>query len=116
MAGTPKSRASDFTGRQRDAASKANAEEQARRQTEMSMATAAAAEAEATEVVDLTVAQPTVLEEVEVELAEKEAIIRVNEDLDMTFGAERYEMKVGPKYKVPQHVADWLEEKGVVWH
>lgn len=116
MAGTPKTRASDFTGRQRDKAIKDNAEELARRSQEMSMATQAAAEAEANEVVDLTVAQPLVLEEVEVELAEKETIIRVNEDIDMTFANDRYEMKVGPKYKVPQHVADWLDEKGVVWH
>ena len=116
MAATPKSRSSDFTGRQRDKAIKENQEELARRANEMSMATAAAAVAEATEVVDLTVAQPVVLEEVEVELAEKETVIRVNEDLDMTFAGDRYEMKVGPKYKVPQHVADWLEERGVIWH
>lgn len=113
---TPKAKASDFTGRQREAAQKANAEEVARRQTEMSMATQAAAEAEANEVVDLTVNTAPVLEEVEVELAEKETIIRVNEDIDMTFASDRYEMKVGPKYKVPQHVADWLDERGVVWH
>lgn len=116
MAATPKSRASDFTGRQRDAAIKENAAELARRQNEMSMATVAAAEAEANEVVDLTLAQPVVLEEVEVELAEKETVIRVNEDIDMTFAGDRYEMKVGPKYKIPQHVADWLEERGVIWH
>jgi len=116
VAATPKSRSSDFTGRQRDKAIKENQEELARRANEMSMATAAAAVAEATEVVDLTVAQPVVLEEVEVELAEKETVIRVNEDLDMTFAGDRYEMKVGPKYKVPQHVADWLEERGVIWH
>lgn len=113
---TPKSRASDFTGRQRDAGIKAHAEDLAARATEMSMASAAAAQAEATEVVDLTVAQPITVEEVEVELTAQETLVRVNEDIDMTFGGESYDMKVGPKYKVPQHIAEHLEEKGLLWH
>jgi hypothetical protein len=117
VAGTPKNKASDFTGRQRDAAQKANAEEQARRADEISMATRAAADSLENDVVDLSnPSAPVTVEEVEVELAEKEAIIRVNEDLDMTYGDERYDLKVGPKYKVPQHVADHLDEKGLLWH
>ena len=117
MAGTPKTRASDFTGRQREKAAKAHAEEQQERANEMSMATAKAQVALENDVIDLSVPNlPVTVEEVEVELAEKEAIIRVNEDLDMSFGSDRYDLKVGPKYKVPQHIADHLEEKGLLWH
>lgn len=132
MAGTPKKRASDMTGRQIDAANKKRDAEKAERAKEMSMATAAAKEVEETGVVDLTDpkspktfdADGNRVDEVEEEAVEETIVdvntkmveVRVNEDIDMTFAGESYKMKVGPTYKIPAHIADWLEEKGIVWH
>lgn len=118
MAGsTPKSRASDFTGRQRDQAAKSNAEEQKRRADEMSMATQAEQEIIETTVTDLTDPRsPSQVEITEVEVNEQEVTIKVNEDIDMTYAGVAYNMVVGRTYKVPKHIADWLEERHVVWH
>ena len=64
MAGTPKSRASDMTGRQIAAANKKRDAEQAKRKEELSMASAAAKEEEVNGVVDLSDPQnPEVIEE-----------------------------------------------------
>lgn len=108
--------ASDFTGRQREAAVKAEVEAQTDRTNQLSMATAKAAQALETEVVDVTGFAPVTVEEVEVSVSEQEVVIRVNEDLNPTIGAKSYSFKVGQKYKVPKTVADHLEEKGVLWH
>lgn len=45
-------------------------------------------------------------------------VIRVNTTLeDVTIGqGNLYSFKEGEKYRVPSHVADHLEEKGLVWH
>lgn len=142
MAGTPKSRASDMTGRQIAAANKKRDAEQAKRKEELSMASAAAKEEEVNGVVDLSDPQnPEVIEEEpkdakveektatkrsakkdddveveEVEVNEKFVTVRVNENVDMSFAGVQYKMDVGPKYKIPAHIADWLEEKGIIWH
>lgn len=131
MAGTPKKRASDMTGRQIDAANKKRDAEKAARDKEMSMATAAAKEVEETGLVDLSDPKnpktfdadgnPVAKDEVEVdeavvEVSEKMVEVRVNEDIDMTFAGQPYNMKVGPTYKIPAHIANWLEEKGIIWH
>jgi hypothetical protein len=122
VAGTPRSRASDLTGRQIEAANdKRDAEIESRAQ-ELSMVTAAAKEAISNEIIDLSNPSAPVaiaveeIEEIEVQVAEKEVTIRVNENIDMTYGGVSYKMDVGPKYKVAKHIADWLEEKGIVWH
>lgn len=117
MAGT-RSKPSDFTGRQREEAQAAQAERLAENQARMSMATAKAVQKLETEVIDLSDASnPVAIEEVEVVLAEAQAVIRVNEDLNTTYGAgNNYVLKVGQRYKVPQDLADLLEEKGYLWH
>lgn len=124
MASRSKKAASDLTGRQVAVASEARDEEQKRKAEEMSMATATAAKAIKDEIVDLTEGEKPEegekpdgdVEVTEVEVALKYATIRVNENIDMTYGRESYKLDVGPQYKVPQYVADHLEEKGVVWH
>lgn len=87
------------------------------------MATAAAKEQEENGIIDLSnPAAPVVIEEseieaeVEVEIAQKQVTVRVNEEIDMSYNGTPYKMKVGPTYKIPKHVADWLEEKGIIWH
>ena len=116
-----KTRASDYTGRQREKLQKDNAEEIARRADEISTATAVQAEKDATSVTDLTQGAPVVVdsvEEIAPTLTENTVLIRVNEDLeDVTFGVgNHYTFKMGQKYKVPKNLADHLEEKGYIWH
>lgn len=122
MAGAPKTRAADVTGRKREQLQKQHAEEIARRADEISTATAAQAEKDANSVTDLTQESGPVVvdsvEEVEASVSEASVVIRVNEDIDdMTLGVGNvYSFKMGQKYKVPKAVADHLEEKGYVWH
>ena len=121
MAAAPKTRASDYTGRQREKLQKDNAEEIARRAEEISTATAVQAEKDANSVTDLTQGAPVVIDSVEEvlpTLTENTVVIRVNEDVeDMTIGVgNHYSFKMGQKYKVSKQIADHLEEKGLVWH
>lgn len=125
MAAPTKPKASDLTARQVAAANKKRDDEKAERAKTMSMATAAKEKAIKNEVVDLSdpKAPQSVESEVggdvviqEVDVAEKFVTIRVNEDIDMTYAGVSYKMEVGPKYKLPKHIADHLEDKGVVWH
>jgi hypothetical protein len=117
-----KAKPTDFTGRQREELLAANAEELARRATEMSTATAAEAIRMETEVVDLSEpSRPTtVIDEVEsvgVELNDDFTVIRVAEDLEMvTIGVgNHYSFKAGQKYKVATAVANHLREKGYLY-
>lgn len=113
-----KSKATDFTGRQREALAKQYAEEQAKRANEMSLATAEAAHKQETEVLDAT--KPNRMEAVVVEdikktgATGKTVVVRVSEDIDsMTLGAGNYySFKAGHKYEVTPEVADHLEAKG----
>lgn len=114
-----KSKATDVTGRQREAQLKAVAEEQASRANELSMVTAAKIIANQTEIEDFTKKPdvPTILDEVEsvgVTLAEDTVVIRILEDLDqMTFGAGNfYSFKAGRKAKVSKDLGNHLVEKG----
>lgn len=117
-----KTRPGDLTARQVEEANKKRDEEQAARKEELSMASAAEKEIKENEIVDMSGEKPAApksgddVEIEEVEVAQKFATIKVNEDIDMTFAGTAYKMEVGRQYKVPQHVADWLEEKGIVWH
>lgn len=127
MAAPKNARGGDLTARQVNEANKKRDEEQAARAQELSMATAAAKDELENGVIDLTdPAKPAkdgesaegddVVEIEEVEVAQKVVSLRVNEDLEMTYAGVLYELKVGPTYKLPAHIAEWLEEKGVVWH
>lgn len=113
-----KAKATDFTGRQREALSKQYAEEQAKRANEMALATAEAEYKAEHEVVDAT--KPNRMETVVVDEIKKTGatgktvVIRVAEDIDaMTLGAGNYySFKAGQKYEVTPQVADHLEAKG----
>lgn len=113
-----KAKATDFTGRQREAAAKLHAEEQSKRAEEMSLATAEAVRKEETEVVDATTPNrltTVVVDEVKKTGATGSTVtIRVSEDVEsMTLGAgKNYTFRVGTKYEVTKHVADHLEAKG----
>jgi hypothetical protein len=122
MAGA-RTKATDYTGREREKLQKEHAEEMKLRAEEMSMATAAKVSEVSNSITDLTEAYsaPVILdsiEEVEVSVNETSVVIRVNEDIDdMTLGVgATYTFKAGQKYKVKKEVADHLEEKGYIWH
>lgn len=113
-----KAKATDFTGRQREALQKQYVEEQANRANEMSLATAEAAYKAEHEVLDGTKPnrlETIVVEDVKKTTAEKNTVvIRVAEDIDsMTLGAGNfYSFKAGQKYEVTHEVAAHLEAKG----
>jgi hypothetical protein len=122
MAGA-RTKATDYTGREREKLQKEHAEEMKLRAEEMSMATAAKVSEASNSITDLTEnsSAPVILdsiEEVEVSVNEPNVVIRVNEDIeDMTLGVGTlYTFKAGQKYKVKKEVADHLEEKGYIWH
>lgn len=113
-----KAKATDYTGRQREALQKQYVEEQANRANEMSLATAEAAYKAEHEVLDGTRPnrmETVVVEDIKKTTAEKNTVvIRVSEDIDsMTLGAGNfYSFKAGQKYEVTPEVAIHLELKG----
>lgn len=113
-----KAKATDFTGRQREAQQKQFAEEQANRANEMALATAEAEYKAEHEVLDATKPnrmETIVVDDVKKTTSEKDTIvIRVTEDIDsMTLGAGKfYSFKAGQKYEVTPAVAAHLEAKG----
>lgn len=156
-------KAGDLTGRQRTAAQKKNAEEQAKRKEEMAMISAQKEIELRDEVVDLSdpddpkvlksdeVQDPRVpgtdgledevetaepksaaledevevetdepksaaLEETEVDVKTPTVVVRVNEDVEMTFAGVEYKLEQGPKYRLPKHIATHLDERGYIWH
>lgn len=120
----PRKNSRDFTGRQTEVLTAENVEELQRRATEISTLNAVAAREQAG-VVDYTNGpdQATVIEVEEVDdepivVDEPFRTIRVNTNLeDVTIGAgNTYSFEEGRKYRVPAHIADHLEEKGIVWH
>ena len=141
----------DLTGRQRAAAQKKNAEEQAEAAERMAMISAQKEIQLRDEVVDLSdpnnievVKDPEIkdprakgtdgleneieveevgtdvrsatLEETEVDVKEQNVVVRVNDAIEMTYAGVSYEMEPGPKYRLPKHIADHLEERGLIWH
>lgn len=114
----------DFTGKQREAAMKENAEEVAVRSEQMSMATAQQAQEFSDNVHDARRPDETIIvDDIEdlggVDLNEQaKVVIRVNEDIEeMTYGyGNTYDMKAGGQYQVPKEVAAHLESLGLVWH
>lgn len=111
----PKTKPSDFTGRQREVEAQKAADELREREGQISMAQQIEIDRVETDVFDpSTQASLGAVEAVEVDLAEKEVVIKVIEDIDdMTFGAgTHYTFKAGQKYKVPQMLADHLDKLG----
>jgi len=56
------------------------------------------------------------LEETEVDIKEPLVVVRVNEEVEMTFAGAEYRMEPGPKYRLPKHIATHLDERGYIWH
>ena len=134
----------DFTGQQKAKLAKEHAEEVAKREGELSMMAEREAIEAQNRVTDYTQGtQPTILDDPEsvaraeaelqrgglgddvqvldgdVETRERpDRVIIVNTDLEqITIGAgNHYSFNEGEKYRVPAHVADHLEEKGLIWH
>lgn len=110
-------KASDFTGRQRDALAAQALEEQQNAANTMAMATMEAAVKAETEVIDATVpSRPTavVVEDIKTVGADANVTIRVSENVEaMTLGAGNvYSFEAGKKYVVTRDVADHLDAKG----
>jgi len=111
----------DATGVARSKAIKANADELARRQEELSTIAAAEVEAMKTEVRNPKIDAPaTVVDEVVsvgVGLADNSRVVRLIAPIEtMTWGqGNDYSFEAGVKYKVPTDLADHLESLGYLY-
>ena len=116
----------DFTGRQKVKLQAEHAAAAAERDAELMQAQAEQQDFRANGTVDLTGGSPIILDGDDVQTlgGEQELneatfrTVRVNQDVEqMTVGAgNTYDFVVGQKYRVPVHIAEHLEEKGLVWH
>lgn len=124
MANTPTSPL-DATGRAAEQAAKKNAAEKKKRQEEISIATQIEEERLENNVFDPKQPDaPIVLDEIEnvgVSTANDTVVIRTITDIDdMTYGVvsgtpQNYTFKAGVKYRVPSHLANYLEDLGYIW-
>ena len=111
----------DATGRAAEQAAKKNAEALKKRKDEISIAAQIEAEQLETQVFDPKKPDaPLVLDEIEnvgVTTANDTVIIRTITDIDeMTYGVgNTYSFKAGVKYRVPSHLANYLEQLGYIW-
>ena len=120
MANTPTSPL-DATGRAAEEAAKKNAKAIKDRKEEISIAAQVEAENLETNVFDpKSPDTPLVLDEIEnvgVTTANDTVIIRTITDVEeMTYGVgNTYTFKAGVKYRVPAHLAGYLEQLGYIW-
>lgn len=120
MANTPTSPL-DATGKAAEAAAKKNAAELKKRKEEISIAAQVEAESLENDVFDPKQPDaPLVLDEIEnvgVSTAGDMVVIRTITDIeDMTYGVgNNYTFKAGVKYRVPAHLATYLEQLGYIW-
>ena len=120
MANTPVSPL-DATGRAAAEATKKNAEELRKRKDEISIASQIEAESLDRDVFDPKHPDaPLVLDEIEdigVSVAGDTVIIRTITDIEeMTYGVgNSFTFKAGVKYRVPQGLANYLEQLGYIW-
>lgn len=122
---TQKTSPLDATGKAAEDAAKRNAEELKKREAEISLSRAAEAEALDTQVFDPKKPDEPILidevEEVGVTTTDDSVVIRTITDIeDMTYGIlngapQNYTFKAGVKYRVPRHLADYLEGLGYIW-
>lgn len=114
----------DLTGNTKvDLQAQVEAEQAAKAHT-LSMATAALEAEKSNEPIDLVptpVVAPTEesgLEVLDVETPEKQVEFKVNASLEnVTIGyGNNYNFEQGQKYKAPESVYNYLEEKGLIWH
>ena len=120
MANTPTSPL-DATGRAAEQAAKKNAKALQDRKDEISIAAQIETESLENNVFDPKQPDaPLVLDEIEnvgVTTANDTVIIRTISDIDeMTYGVgNHYTFKAGVKYRVPAHLASYLEQLGYIW-
>ena len=120
MANTPTSPL-DATGLAAEKAAKKNAKAIQDRKDEISIAAQVEAEQLETQVFDPKRPDaPIVLDEIEnvgVTTANDMVVIRTITDVDdMTYGVgNNYTFKAGVKYRVPGHLANYLEQLGYIW-
>ena len=120
MANTPTSPL-DATGLAAEKAAKKNAKAIQDRKDEISIAAQVEAEQLETQVFDPKRPDaPIVLDEIEnvgVTTANDMVVIRTITDVDdMTYGVgNHYTFKAGVKYRVPGHLANYLEQLGYIW-
>ena len=115
----------DATGVAAEKAAKKNAAELKRRAEEISIANQLEAESLEKDIFDPKNPEaPIVLDEIEdvgVSVSNEYVVIRTITDIDdMTFGVvngspQSYTFKSGVKYRVPRHLADYLEQLGYIW-
>jgi hypothetical protein len=111
----------DATGRAAETAAKKNAKAIQDRKDEISIAAQVEAENLENNVFDPKRPDtPLVLDEIEnvgVTTANDTVIIRTITDVeDMTYGVgNHYTFKAGVKYRVPSHLANYLEQLGYIW-
>lgn len=118
-------RPQDFTGRKKAELAEQHAAE-VKARTDLAMMNQAAEAEILDEVVDTTAPKPAPVDPGPTELLEVDGVqvvqdatrvIRLREDCDPTIGAgNHYNFKAMVPYKVPKHVADHLEEVGLVYH
>ena len=124
MANTPISPL-DSTGRAAEDAAKKNKEQLQKRKDEISIAAQVEAENLEKNVFDPKAPDtPLVLDEIEnvgVTTANDTVVIRTITDIEnMTYGVDNgapanYTFKAGVKYRVPSHLAGYLEQLGYIW-
>jgi len=111
----------DATGLAAEKAAKANQEALRKRKDEISIAAQVEAESLENDVFDPKRPEtPLVLDEIEdvgVSVANDTVIIRTITDIDeMTYGVgNSFSFKAGVKYRVPSHLANYLEQLGYIW-
>jgi hypothetical protein len=111
----------DATGLAAEKAAKKNAKALQDRKDEISIAAQVEAEQLETQVFDPKRPDaPIVLDEIEnvgVTTANDMVVIRTITDVDdMTYGVgNHYTFKAGVKYRVPGHLANYLEQLGYIW-
>ena len=111
----------DATGRAAEQAAKKNADTLKKRKDEISIAAQIEAESLEKDVFDpKNPDKPLVLDEIEnvgVTTANDTVVVRTIVDIDdMTFGVgSSYSFKAGVKYRVPTHLANYLEQLGYIW-
>ena len=111
----------DATGRAAEQAAKKNADTLKKRKDEISIAAQIEAESLEKDVFDpKNPDKPLVLDEIEnvgVTTANDSVVVRTIVDIDdMTFGVgSSYSFKAGVKYRVPTHLANYLEQLGYIW-
>jgi len=115
----------DATGLAAEKAAKKNAAELQKRKDEISIAAQIEAESLERDVFDPKKPDASlVLDEIEnvgVSTANDYVVIRTITDIDdMTFGVvngtpQSYSFKSGVKYRVPSHLANYLEQLGYIW-